>query len=76
MSDHRNRVFFDTLKHWATMRRALAVSLVVGTVLIAINQLDHVLSGDMPPGWKILLTYFTPYAVSSYSTAAAAAGSA
>ncbi len=76
MSDHRNRVFFDTLSHQATVRRALAVSLIVGTVLIAINQLDHILTGDMPPAWKILLTYFTPYAVSSYSTAAAAAGRA
>jgi hypothetical protein len=72
MSNDRTKLFFDTIKHPATVRRALVVSLIVGTILITINQLDYILSGDMPPVWKILLTYFTPYAVSSYSAAAAA----
>ena len=51
--------------------RALKVSAIIGTILTAINQGDVVLSGAMPPLWKILLTYFVPYAVASYSAASA-----
>mgnify|MGYP000445182150 CR=1 FL=1 len=69
MIDVRKTAFFDAITHSATVRRALTVSLVVGTALLAINQIDRVLAGELPPVWKILLTYFTPYAVSSYSTA-------
>ena len=52
------------------VRRALKVSLLVGTLLVAINQGDAIMAGDMPPLWKIVLTYLVPYGVSSYSTAA------
>ena len=54
--------------------RALKVALVVGTLLIAINQGDQVLAGTVPPLWKILLTYLVPYLVSSYAGAKADAG--
>jgi hypothetical protein len=49
--------------------RALAVGLVVGTLLFAINQLDVVLSGAITPliVAKIALTYLVPYSVSTYS---------
>jgi hypothetical protein len=45
------------------------VALVVGVVLFAINQLDVVLRGGTTPLVlaKIALTFFVPYAVSTYS---------
>ena len=69
MIDDRKTAFLDAITHPATVRRAVTVSLVVGTALLAINQIDRLLTGELPPVWKIILTYFTPYAVSSYSTA-------
>ncbi len=59
-------LLFDPL----TVRRALKVSAIIGTLLLAINQGDLIAAGYWPPLWKILLTYIVPYAVSSYSTAA------
>lgn len=53
-----------------TIRRALKVSAIVGTILIAINQGDLILAGGVPPIWKIILTYCVPYSVSTYSAAA------
>ena len=47
-------------------RRSLYVALVVGTVLNMINQGDAFFAG-VPVNWlKIILTYFVPYAVSTY----------
>ncbi|MBI1196242.1 MAG: hypothetical protein GC203_00090 [Phenylobacterium sp.] len=46
--------------------RALAVALVVGTVLNLINQGDALLrGGDLHYG-KLILTYLVPYAVSTH----------
>lgn len=46
--------------------RSLFVAIVVGTILNLINQGDA-LFGVGPVNWtKILLTYFVPYAVSTY----------
>lgn len=54
-----------------TLIRAVKVSTLVGTLLLVINQGDLVLSGMVPPPWKVLLTYIVPYAVSSWSSVAA-----
>lgn len=62
--------FADALAEGVTIRRALKVSAIVGTVLTAINQGDLIAAGGFPPIWKIALTYLVPYCVSSYSTAA------
>ena len=62
--------FSQLLFHPTAVRRALKVALLVGTLLILINQADLLLAGTMPPLWKIILTYLVPYGVSSYSTAA------
>ena len=62
--------FLASLTAPVTVRRALKVSAIVGTALIAINQGDLILAGQWPPLWKLLLTYLVPYSVSSYSTAA------
>ncbi|GAB5486697.1 MAG: hypothetical protein Pars2KO_02670 [Parasphingorhabdus sp.] len=53
------------------MLRALKVATLVGTILILINQGDQILAGNMPPFWKVLLTYLVPYLVSSYAGAQA-----
>lgn len=48
--------------------RGVKVGAVVGTVLVAINQGDQILVGDLPPEvfWKIPLTYLVPFCVSIY----------
>jgi len=55
----------------ATMRRALKVSAIVGTALVAVNQGDLLLAGKLPSLWKIPITYLVPYVVSSWSASAA-----
>lgn len=48
--------------------RGLKVGSVVGTILTAINHGDLILSGNLTPtaAWKIPLTYFVPFCVSTY----------
>ena len=53
------------------VRRSLTVALVVGTALNLINQGDALASGHAPIFWKMLLTYFVPFAVASYGSFAA-----
>ncbi|HEY2737489.1 MAG TPA: nitrate/nitrite transporter NrtS [Thermoanaerobaculia bacterium] len=54
-------------------RRALKVALVVGTVLLAINHGDAILSGNISPvRWlRMILTVVVPYAVSTLSSVGA-----
>jgi hypothetical protein len=49
------------------------VALVVGTILMAINQSDVLLSGHLTSlvAAKIGLTYLVPFSVSTYSALAA-----
>lgn len=51
------------------VRRSAKVSLIVGTILIGINQGNLILSGSLSPDlyWKIPLTYCVPFAVSTYA---------
>ena len=55
------------------LKRAIYISLVVGTVLTAINQGDVLLAGALTPlvAAKILLTYLVPYSVSTFSALSA-----
>jgi hypothetical protein len=50
--------------------RGLKFSAVVGTILVAINQWDVLLAGEITAqvGLKILLTYSVPYVVSTLSS--------
>jgi hypothetical protein len=50
------------------LRRSLWTSLVVGTILVAINQGNVLLGGDYPASlaWKIPLTYLVPFCVASW----------
>lgn len=53
----------------AVVHRSLRVAAVVGTLLVTINYGDRALSGDLGSvDWaKMLLTYFVPYGVATYS---------
>jgi hypothetical protein len=53
------------------LRRSLIVALLIGTLLNAINQGPEMLSGHWPVWWKLILTYFVPFAVASYGSYAA-----
>ena len=57
------------LRHPSVVQRAARVSLVVGSILTAINQGNVLLSGYFPLEllWKIPLTFAVPYSVSTYS---------
>lgn len=61
---------WEALGARAVVHRGLRVGIIVGTILVAINQGGLILDGVMPPLWKILMTYVVPYCVSSYSSAA------
>ncbi len=49
-----------------TPMRSLRVAVIVGTVLVAINQGDALLAGAAIVWWKAALTYCVPYAVSTW----------
>jgi len=57
----------------SVVRRASAVAVVVGTVLVAINHGDAILRGDFPlgRGVRVVLTVLVPYCVSTYSSVGA-----
>ncbi|MEO6360598.1 MAG: nitrate/nitrite transporter NrtS [Sphingomicrobium sp.] len=69
----RNDPAFRATFRGRALRRSLIVALVIGTLLNAINQGPEVLAGQPPVWWKILLTYFVPFAVASYGSYAALA---
>ena len=56
------------LRHAPLVRRSLTVAVVVGTLLIAINQGDVIIGGDIAASlaWKIPLTYTVPYWVATF----------
>ena len=49
-----------------TPKRAFLTALVVGTILIGINQGDLILAGEAPSVLKIALTYCVPYCVTTW----------
>ncbi len=49
-----------------TPKKAIFTALVVGTLLTAINHGDVILSGLVPPIWKVVLTYGVPYFVTTW----------
>lgn len=58
-----------------SVRRSLTVALIIGTLLNAINQGAELAAGEPLIVWKLLLTYFVPFAVASYGSYAALRGS-
>ena len=55
----------------SSVRRSIAVAVLVGTTLNAINQGPELLRGAAPILWKIALTYTVPFLVASYGSYAA-----
>ena len=55
------------LLHAPLLRRSLVIALLVGTLIVAINQGNVILAGDFPASlyWKIPLTYCVPFAVAT-----------
>lgn len=49
--------------------RSIKVGLVVGTILVAINQADRILAGEWSAEilLKICMTYMVPFCVSTYA---------
>jgi hypothetical protein len=56
------------LLHGPMLRRSLLTALVVGTVLVAINQGNVLLDGRFPAAlwWKIPLTFAVPFCVATW----------
>lgn len=52
------------------VKRAVRIALVVGTILAVINHGDRIFQGDinLTVALKVLLTFFVPYSVSTYSS--------
>lgn len=59
---------------WPAVRRSLIVAALIGTALNAINQGTEIWAGQPVVLWKLLLTYFVPFAVASYGSYAALRG--
>jgi hypothetical protein len=56
------------IRHRPMLRRSLRVALVVGTLLLGINQGDVLLSTPWPHAlvWKVPLTYLVPFVVATW----------
>lgn len=55
----------------STVRRSAKVALLVGTILLLINQGDRIFGGLAPDWIKMILTYCVPYCVSTYASVSA-----
>lgn len=58
----------DLKPGWAAIKRSLIIALIVGGIILAVNQLDVILAGHLTPlvWFKILLTPCVPFCVSLY----------
>ena len=56
------------VRHRPMLRRSLLIALVVGTLLLAINQGDVLLRAEWPRAlwWKAPLTYLVPFIVATW----------
>ena len=56
------------VRHRPLLRRSTLIALVVGSVLVAINQGDTLVAGrgDMALIWKVPLTYLVPFVVATW----------
>lgn len=62
------------LRHRPLLRRSTLTAVVVGTVLVLINQGPELLSGALAPAlvWKVPLTYAVPFCVATWGALGAA----
>ena len=67
-SESRNFHLKCFLKNWELFKRSLLASVTVGSILIMLNQVDFVISGNYYRAmiWKIPLTYLVPFLVATW----------
>ena len=55
------------IAHPPLLARSAGIALVIGSVLVAINQADVLLGAVWPPAllWKVPLTYLVPFVVAT-----------
>jgi hypothetical protein len=65
--------WLDTARRPDIVRRSLRVAALIGTILVAINYWDRILASTVTSGdyIKMVMTYFVPYAVSTYASVSA-----
>jgi len=49
-----------------TPKKAFLTALFVGTILTVVNHGGMIVQGEMPPSYKIILTYVIPYCVTTW----------
>jgi len=56
------------MRYRPLLRRSTLIALVVGSVLVAINQGDMLVAGrwDLALLWKVPLTYLVPFIVATW----------
>ncbi len=66
--DSAQRCLRCTLRYRPLLRRSVQTALVVGTILVAINQGAVLLKGSLPMAllWEIPLTYIVPFCVATW----------
>jgi hypothetical protein len=62
---NEKRGLFELAVSDGTPVHAAVTAVIVGTLLVLINQLDQILAGNWPPLWKVILTYLVPYCVTT-----------
>ena len=64
----QNRHLWCLLTHKALLKRSGIASLLVGSILLGLNQGDFILSGQFHPAlmWKAPLTYLVPFSVATW----------
>lgn len=67
----------ETVRQWChralrhdVVGRSIKVGLLVGTILVLINYTDGIIAAELNTTdyFKMVLTYFVPYCVSTYAT--------
>ena len=68
MLDGAPRCLRCYLRHRALLKRSVLTAMVVGSLILAINQGNVLLRGDFPSDlyWKIPLTYCVPFFVATW----------
>lgn len=66
MKTKQSTKFLDIAFSDGTPKKAFLTACVVGTILTSINHGDMILLGELPPLWKVLLTYCVPFCVTTW----------
>jgi len=60
------KCFGCAVRYRPLLRRSTLIALVVGSVLVAINQGDMLVRWDLALLWKVPLTYLVPFVVATW----------